>query len=99
MVGDASQHVGEPGARVDVVELGRDDERVHGRSPVAATVAAGEQPRLPARAMPRSARSAALFVRQMRPSPRNRVKVSQRFSMYSIALATALWRDSLRRSS
>src|SRR4051794_9258796 len=33
------------------------------------------------RAIPRSARSAALFVRQIRPSPRNRAKVSHRTSM------------------
>ena len=33
------------------------------------------------RAMPRRARSAALFVRQIRPSSRKRVKPSQRFSM------------------
>ncbi|MBZ9994019.1 enolase C-terminal domain-like protein [Mesorhizobium sp. BH1-1-4] len=33
------------------------------------------------RAKPRSARSAALFVRQIRPSPRKAVKLSQRFSM------------------
>ena len=33
------------------------------------------------RAMPRSARSAALFDRQMRPSSRKRVKAAQRLSM------------------
>jgi len=32
-------------------------------------------------AMPRSARSAALLVKQMRPSLRKRVKAAQRFSM------------------
>ena len=33
------------------------------------------------RAIPRNARSAALLVRQMRPSSRKRVKAVQRFSM------------------
>ena len=32
-------------------------------------------------AAPRSSRSAALLVRQMRPSSRNRVKLGQRLSM------------------
>ena len=49
--------------------------------------------------MPRSARSAALFDRQMRPSSRKRVKAGQRLSMQSIALALSAWRDSLGRSS
>jgi hypothetical protein len=31
MVGDAGEHVGEPGLRVDVVELGRGDQRVYRR--------------------------------------------------------------------
>ena len=44
MVGDAAQHVGEPGLRVDVVELGGGDQRVHGRRPFAAVVGAGEEP-------------------------------------------------------
>ena len=46
MVGDPAQDVGEPGARVDVVQLGGDDERVHGCGAVAATIASREQPRL-----------------------------------------------------
>jgi hypothetical protein len=33
--------------RVDVIELCRDDEGVHERGPVAATLGAGEEPRLP----------------------------------------------------
>src|ERR1700755_3013096 len=51
------------------------------------------------RAIPRSARSAALFDRQMRPSPRKRVKAGQRLSMYSMALAISLSRESLARCS
>ena len=44
MVVDPAQDVGEPGARVGAVQLGGDDERVDGRSPVAATVGATEHP-------------------------------------------------------
>jgi hypothetical protein len=38
-----------------------------------------------------------LFDRQMRPSSRKRVKAGQRLSMYSMALATSLSRESLAR--
>ena len=48
MVGDASEHVGEPGLRIDVVHFRRDDQGVHERGSVTATVGAGEQPGLPA---------------------------------------------------
>jgi hypothetical protein len=48
VVSNAGQDVSEPGARVNAVQLGGDDERLHGRGPVAATIAAAEQPRLPA---------------------------------------------------
>jgi len=59
----------------------------------------GEAGLLRPKAMPRSARSAALFERQMRPSSRNRVNAGQRLSIYSIALATSLPRESLARCS
>ena len=38
VVVDPAQHVSQPGARVGVVQLGGDDERIHRRGPVAATV-------------------------------------------------------------
>ena len=38
VVVDPAQHVGEPGVRVGVVQLGGDDERLHGRGAVAAAV-------------------------------------------------------------
>jgi hypothetical protein len=44
VVGDAGQHVREPCARIDVVELRGDDERVHRRGALAAAIGAGEQP-------------------------------------------------------
>jgi hypothetical protein len=48
MIGNAGQDVGEPCARVDVVQLGRDDERVHRCRPLAAAIASCEQPCLAA---------------------------------------------------
>jgi hypothetical protein len=33
MVVDPAEHIGEPGARIDIVEFGSDDERVHGCGP------------------------------------------------------------------
>ena len=50
--GDAAEDIGEPGLRVDVVELGGADEGVHRRRPRAAAVGAGEQPRLSAQGNP-----------------------------------------------
>jgi len=42
--GDAAEYVGEPGQRVDVVELRRHDQRGHGRSTVGTAFGTGEQP-------------------------------------------------------
>jgi hypothetical protein len=47
MLGDASQDIGEPGLRINVIHFGRDDQAVHHRRPLAAAVRAAEQPRLP----------------------------------------------------
>ena len=44
MIGDAGEHVGEPGLRGDVIELGGGDQGVHRRGALAAAVGAGEQP-------------------------------------------------------
>ena len=41
VIGDASQHVGEPGLRVDVVELGRGDQGVHRGAALATAVLGG----------------------------------------------------------
>lgn len=48
MLGDARERVGEPGLKIDVVHLGRDDQAGHGSGALAATVGAGEQPGFPA---------------------------------------------------
>lgn len=45
-VGDAGENVGQPGLRIDVVELGRHNERGHGCRSVGAAFGAGEEPRL-----------------------------------------------------
>ena len=64
---DPGEHVGEPCLRIDVIELGCLNERQHDRR--APAIGAGEQ------------RSAALLVRQMRPSSRKHVKTAMRLSM------------------
>jgi hypothetical protein len=43
---DAGEHVGEPGLRIDAVEVGGLDQRVHHGGALAAAVGACEQPRL-----------------------------------------------------
>jgi hypothetical protein len=48
VIGDAGEDVGEPGLRVDAVELGGADQRVHHGGTLAAPVGAAEQPALPA---------------------------------------------------
>jgi hypothetical protein len=47
MIGDAGEDIGKPGLRIDVVELGGPDERVHQRRPFGAALRAGEQPGFP----------------------------------------------------
>ena len=43
-VSDVSEHIGQPSLRIDVVELGRHDQRGHGRGSVGAALGAGEEP-------------------------------------------------------
>jgi hypothetical protein len=44
VITDAREHVGEPGARIDVVQLCRYNQRIHRRRPLPATVRTCEQP-------------------------------------------------------
>jgi hypothetical protein len=44
VLGDASQHIGEPGLRIDVVHFSRDDQAIHGSSASATAIGAGEEP-------------------------------------------------------
>jgi len=64
MIGDATQGVGEPGLRVDAVELRGLDQRQHRSSALAAAAEAANSQALRPIAVPRSARSAALLVRR-----------------------------------
>ena len=66
---------------IDVVELGGDDQGIDRRGPLAAAIGAAEEPASGGRGDTAQGRSAALLVRQMRPSSRKRVKASQRLSM------------------
>ena len=47
-VGHAGQHVGEPGQRIDVIELCSRNQRHHRRSTLGAPLRSGKQPRLAA---------------------------------------------------
>ena len=44
VLGDASEHIGEPGLRIDVVQLASDNETIHGSGALAAPIGASEQP-------------------------------------------------------
>ena len=48
MISDTIQHIGEPGAGIDIVKSRRDDERIHCGRSLAAAVTTREQPGLPA---------------------------------------------------
>lgn len=43
-IGDAGEDIGEPGLRVDIVELGRRDQRQHEGGPIRATIRTGKEP-------------------------------------------------------
>jgi len=38
VLGDAGQHIGKPGLRIDVVHFGRDNQAIHGCSPSATAI-------------------------------------------------------------
>jgi hypothetical protein len=48
VIGDPSQHISEPGLWINVAELGRLNQCQHDGGTLAATIRAGEQPRLAA---------------------------------------------------
>ena len=48
VIGQAGEHIGEPGARIDVIELAGFDERIDGGGALTAAVGAGEGPIVPA---------------------------------------------------
>src|SRR2546421_11519733 len=81
MIGDAAEHVGEPtcGSTPFNLAVSINVNIAAARSPPRSEPA-NNHARRP-RAIPRNARSAALFDRQIRPSSRTRVKAIQRLSM------------------
>src|ERR1700728_4242476 len=48
MIGNTCQHVGEPGAWVNIVKFGRGDERIHGCCALTAAITSYEEPALSA---------------------------------------------------
>ena len=89
MVGDAGEDVGQPGLRVDVVQLGRDDEALEDGSALAVAVGAGEQPCLSAERDATQGSLGGIVAEAMRPSSRKQAKACQCFSMWSMATATS----------
>ena len=81
MIGDAGEDVGEPGLRVDVVELCGADRGVHERGALAAPIGAGEQPRLSTQSDAAQGTLGGVFVRQARPSSSNGVNAGQSLGM------------------
>ena len=81
MIWQLSEHVGEPGLRIDVVELRGCDECVDSSRSTATFVRAGEGPVAAPSAMARSSRSAALLDMHRRPSSRKRVSALQRLRL------------------
>lgn len=81
MIVDTGQHIGEPGVRIDAVELGGLDWSVNEGSALPAAFGTGEEPCAAAKCNS-AQRSLGRVVRQADgPSSRKRVKAGQRFSM------------------
>ena len=81
MVGELGEDVGEPGARIDVIELACLGQRIDGCGATAPLVEPAKvQLRRPT-ATQRRARSAALFETQILPSSRKRMNEGHRVSM------------------
>jgi hypothetical protein len=71
------------GAWINAVQLCGLDQDAHGGGALSTLVGVRKEPSFPTkrRAAPCNMRSAALFIRKIRPFLRNRVKAFQRFSM------------------
>jgi hypothetical protein len=80
MFGDPRQHVGEPGLRINIVHLGRDDQTVHESGSLAAAIRAAEHPGFPAQSDRADGAldgvvvelDAALIDKALKPSQRDR---------------------------
>ena len=78
---DAGENVGEAGLRIDVVEFGGLDQRVHDDGSLGSALRTGEQPGLSAQRQAAQRSLGGVVGRQMRPSSRNRVNAGRRLSM------------------
>src|SRR5215469_1509786 len=74
------EHISEIGEGLEVIELGRGNERSDNGPAIAAAVRAGEQMVLAAEATGRMARSTELLSSSMRPSSRKRESATHRVS-------------------
>jgi hypothetical protein len=72
MPGDTSEHIGEPGLWIHVVQARRLDERVEHRRALTVVIESAEQPRLPA--TQRKAWLAASFVMHTRQEAGGRIQ-------------------------
>lgn len=79
--GNARAHIGEPGLRIDAVELGGDDQTVHESGPVAALIRTGEEPRLAAESNTARPAFGGVAREADAAASRKRVKPSQCLSM------------------
>ena len=80
-IGDAGEHVGEPGLRIDIVQLGGLDECVHESGAFRPALRSREQPGFAAEGDAAQRPLGGLLVRQARPSSRKRVNAGQRVGM------------------
>jgi hypothetical protein len=95
VIGDPGKHVGEPGLRIGVLELGRMNERQHDRRALATSIRPAEQPRLPAESNPAQLALGGI-VGQADAAVLEEAR--EDVDALSMALATSLWRESLARS-
>ena len=81
MLGDASQDIGQPGLRIDVIHLGGDDQAVEGGGPLAAAVGTGEQPRFSAQRYTAQGSFRCVVGEADAAVIKEQVKAAQRFRM------------------
>lgn len=81
MVGDAGQHVGDIELRIEAIELGALDQRVHRGGAVAASVGAGEEIVLATDGDTAQGALGRVVVERQRPSSKHRTSAGQRARM------------------
>jgi hypothetical protein len=81
MFGDARDHIWEPGAGIDAVECGGDDQLIRRGYSFTSSIGSGEQPVFSAESDAAECTLGHVFVRQIPPSLRKRVDSSHRFSI------------------